>query len=131
MHLIQIIKYSSMMLLKMFCGTFPWISLLFPLFLLFLDFYLIILSQLSWMLCIRNFLYLTYSLTNVFISTIISSTSKILSLSPVFCWWDLSLRFGFNFPNFSFPDFPSFSISLLMLFILIYLEHFICFFLLF
>lgn len=80
---------SSTILLKIICVTLTWIFLL-PLFLLFLD------LKIPWMFWTCIFLDLTFSLTNLSISSTLSSRSEILSpmsynllvriISEVFAW---------------------------------------------
>ena len=46
---------------------------------------LLMVSQISWMFCVRNFLDLTFSLTDVSISSIVSSMPESLP-ALVSCW---------------------------------------------
>jgi len=75
-------------------------------------------SQISGIFYVRNCLALTFSMTDVSISSILLSIPEILSLfqSPVFCWWCLHLLFLFSSLGFPSQACPQFMLSLLFLF---------------
>ena len=86
---LSVSKFSSMILLKVFSR--PWSWDFSPSIPIILSLHLFMLSQISWMFCVRKFLDLTFSLIDISISSPVSSTSEIVFLPLVFCWWCLSL----------------------------------------
>jgi hypothetical protein len=79
------------------------------------------------MICVRNFLTLTFSLGEVSIPTIVSSMPAILS--PISCILLLMLGsvFPVLFPRIPAPGFPQFMFPLLLLFPLSGLAQFYSF----
>ena len=112
-----------MILLKVFSGPSGWGSSLssIPMILRFAPFTL---SQISWMAYVRNFLHLTFSLTNVFIYSIDSSLPEILSLSSSVLLVTLASVVPFQIPKVFLFRFPQFVFSLLLLFAVLGLEQF-------
>ena len=81
---LSVSKFSSMILLKVFSR--PWSWDFSPSIPIILSLHLFMLSQISWMFCVRKFLDLTFSLIDISISSPVSSTSEIVFLPLVFCW---------------------------------------------
>ena len=71
-------KFSSMILLNIFSVPLSCISSPSSIPII-LKFVLFIVSQISWMFCVKNLLDLMFSLTNESISSIVSSAPEILS----------------------------------------------------
>jgi hypothetical protein len=67
------------------------------------------------MFCVKKFLDLAFSLTHVFISSIISSTLEILSSISYILLVKLASVVLFAYLEFSFPEFPQFVVSFLLL----------------
>jgi hypothetical protein len=84
-----------MILLKIFSGPSSWKSSYFsiPIILRF-DLYMV--SQISWMFCVRNFSDLAFSLTNLTISSVVFSVSEILSSTSFFFFFFLFLFLFFE-----------------------------------
>lgn len=76
--------FSSVILLKIFCDPWSWNFL--PSYIpIILRLGLFIVSQILWRFCVRNFLDLTFSLTDISILSVVSSMPEILP-SLLFYW---------------------------------------------
>ena len=75
-------QFSSMILLKIFSMFLDWD---YSPILLILRFDLFIVSQTSWMFCVRKFLDLTFYLTDASVSSIISTPEIFSSISCTVC----------------------------------------------
>jgi hypothetical protein len=71
-------KFSSIILLKIFTGPLMWESSLYSIPII-LRFGLLLVSCISWMFWIRNFLHFEFSLTVVSMFSMVSSAPEILS----------------------------------------------------
>ena len=71
-------EFSSIILLKIFTGSFSWESLFFSVPII-LRFGLFIASWISWMFGVRSFLRFAFSLTVVSMFSMVSSVPEILS----------------------------------------------------
>lgn len=100
-----------MLLIKVFSGPWSWES--FPSIPIIVIFGLLIVTQIFWMLCVRNFLYLPFSLIDELVSSILSSTPEIRFH---FLYSVDDFYFLLYFIGFPSPGFPEFVFSSLILF---------------
>jgi hypothetical protein len=71
-------KFSSTILLKTFSDSLSWESSLYSIPII-LRFALLIVSWISWVFCVKSFLYFAFSLTIMSMFSMVSSAPEILS----------------------------------------------------
>lgn len=81
-------------------------------------------SQIAWMFCVRKFLDLIFSLTDVSISSTMSSMPEILTYLPGIQFVRLASVVPVPIPKLLLPEFLRFMFSLLLLFLFSGFEHF-------